>query len=66
MSAKTLVAAAKAEGLLLDNPKGLYGNYVDANTPLADIYGSNLPGLQKLKAQIDPWNVMGLAGGFKL
>jgi len=43
----------------------LYGNYVDANTPLVDIYGDNLPRLRALKAKIDPHNVMGLAGGFK-
>jgi hypothetical protein len=39
---------------------------VDAETPLADIYGANLPSLQALQAKIDPKNVMGLAGGFKL
>jgi hypothetical protein len=38
---------------------------VDAETPLVDIYGENLPLLQALQAKIDPNNVMGLAGGFK-
>ena len=60
-----LTAVAKAEGLLLDNPPALYGNYVTANTPLEDIYGENLPSLRALKAKIDPNNVMGLSGGLK-
>ena len=64
-SVKRLSAVAKAEGLLSDHPTALYGNYVDANTPLVDIYGDNLPKLRALKAKIDPKNVMGLAGGFK-
>ena len=64
-SANRLSVVAKAEGLLLDHPKALYGNYVDANTPLVDIYGDNLPKLRALKAKIDPNNVMGLAGGFR-
>ena len=46
-------------------PLALYGNYADANTPLSDIYGDNLPSLRALKAKVDPRNVMGLAGGFK-
>ena len=64
-SANRLSAVAKAEGLLTDHPTALYGNYVDANTPLVDIYGDNLPKLRALKAKIDPANVMGLTGGFK-
>jgi hypothetical protein len=60
-----LAVVAKAEGLLLTDPPALYGNYVDAETPLVDIYGDNLPILQALQAKIDPKNVMGLAGGFK-
>lgn len=64
-SANRLSAIAQAEGLLSDDPIALYGNYVEANTPLADIYGDNLPSLQALRAKIDPKDVMGLAGGFK-
>lgn len=63
-SASRLSAIAQTEGLLAD-PSALYGNYVDANTPLVEIYGENLPKLQSLKAEIDPNNIMGLAGGFK-
>ena len=64
-SAKRLAVVAKAEGLLSDRPPVLYGNYVDANTPLVDIYGDNLPKLRRLRAKVDPKNVMGLAGGFR-
>ena len=64
-SVHRLSAIAKTEGLLLDHPPALYGNYVNARTPLRDIYGDNLPRLRALKAKIDPKNVMSLAGGFK-
>jgi hypothetical protein len=64
-SVNRLAVVAKAEGLLLTDPPALYGNYVDAETPLVDIYGENLPILQALQAKIDPNNIMGLAGGFK-
>ncbi|KAJ7734444.1 FAD-binding domain-containing protein [Mycena metata] len=43
----------------------LYSNYALADTPLERIYGDNLPRLRSIKAQVDPKNVMGLAGGFK-
>jgi FAD/FMN-containing dehydrogenase len=42
-----------------------YPNYAIYDTPLESIYGDNLPRLRSLKAQVDPNNVMGLAGGFK-
>ena len=64
-SAKRLAVVAKNEGLLSNHPPALYGNYVDSNTPLVQIYGDNLPELRALKTKIDPNNVMGLAGGFK-
>lgn len=65
-STNRLSLIAKAEGLLADNPPTLYGNYVNSKTPLVDIYGDNLPHLRTLKAKVDPTNVMGLAGGFKI
>jgi len=64
-SVNRLSVVAKAEGLLIDDPPALYGNYVTAETPLEDIYGENLPSLRALQDKIDPNNVMGLSGGFK-
>ncbi|KAH8996309.1 FAD-binding domain-containing protein [Lactarius akahatsu] len=42
-----------------------YVNYALFDTPLKDMYGANVPRLRKLRAEIDPEDVMGLAGGFK-
>ena len=58
-SVNRLAVVAKAEGLLLTDPPALYGNYADAETPLVDIYGENLPILRALRAKIDPKNVKG-------
>lgn len=44
----------------------LYPNYAVYDTPVQDIYGSNLDKLKAIKRKVDPNNVMGLAGGFKL
>jgi len=49
-----------------DVPPPSYPNYAMIGTPLKDIYGSNLPKLQSLRAEVDPHNVMGLAGGWKI
>lgn len=43
----------------------LYGNYAPPDTPLEAIYGENVTKLTKMKMEVDPENVMGLAGGFK-
>lgn len=64
-SAATVRNAAIAEGQTAIAGAPVYPNYAIFDTPLSDIYGSNLPFLQSLKATIDPTNVMGLAGGFK-
>ncbi|KAK7023511.1 hypothetical protein VNI00_016729 [Paramarasmius palmivorus] len=44
----------------------LYNNYAPSDTPLKLIYGSNLARLRDIKKRVDPSNVMGLAGGFKI
>lgn len=63
--ASNLTALAIEEGQdLKDCP--LYPNYSLFDNPLEKIYGDNLPRLRKLQNKIDPFNVMGLAGGFKL
>ena len=43
-----------------------YDNYAIYGTPLASIYGENLPVLEKLKKKYDPKGVMNLTGGWKL
>ena len=43
----------------------VYPNNALPDTPLEDIYGGNVPRLYKIRAEIDPEDVMGLAGGFK-
>jgi hypothetical protein len=43
----------------------IYGNYALADTPLSSIYGDNVARLQQIRRDIDPDDVMGLAGGFK-
>ncbi|KAG9313985.1 hypothetical protein JVU11DRAFT_4761 [Chiua virens] len=55
---------AKASGKTDQLP--LYGNYAFGDTPLEAIYGkANVKRLRNIKKQVDPENVMGLAGGFK-
>ncbi|KAL5514573.1 hypothetical protein ACEPAG_1889 [Sanghuangporus baumii] len=63
-SAQAIEEAAIAEGQDVGNAP-LYGNYAIAGTDLERIYGDNLPRLRSIKAQVDPDNVMGLAGGWK-
>ncbi|KAL0954148.1 hypothetical protein HGRIS_005285 [Hohenbuehelia grisea] len=64
-SASHLTELAISEGQSLDAAP-IYPNYAIFGTPLESIYGSNLAALQGLKAKVDPENVMGLAGGFKI
>ncbi|KAG6872962.1 hypothetical protein C0995_004716 [Termitomyces sp. Mi166 len=64
-SAAQIKAVAVAEGQDVSDV-AIYLNYAIYDTPLEGLYGSNVPMLQVLKASIDPTNVMGLAGGFKL
>ena len=42
-----------------------YVNYALFGTPLEDIYGGNVERLRKIRAAIDPEDVMGLTGGWK-
>ena len=64
-SAQTLEAQAIDEGVS-DADAVVYANYAIFDTPLIDLYDTNLPRLQAIKEAVDPGNVMGLAGGFKL
>jgi hypothetical protein len=60
-----VTAAAIADGQNLTHA-AVYPNYALFDTPLEDIYGANLPRLHAIKQAVDPKNVMGLAGGFKI
>ena len=60
-----VTAAAIADGQNLSHAVA-YPNYALFDTPLEGLYGTNLPRLQAIKKAVDPKNVMGLAGGFKL
>jgi hypothetical protein len=56
--------AALADGQNVSHA-AVYVNNAPSDTPLKDIYGENLPRLRKIRAEVDPEDVMGLAGGFK-
>jgi hypothetical protein len=43
-----------------------YPNYAIFDTPLERMYGGNLDRMRSVKARVDPGNVMGLTGGFKI
>ncbi|KAG6907669.1 hypothetical protein DXG01_007819 [Tephrocybe rancida] len=64
-SAAQIRAVAIAEGQDL-NGLAIYPNYAIFDTPLETMYGGNVAALKDLKASVDPTNVMGLTGGFKL
>ncbi|KAI0260044.1 FAD dependent oxidoreductase [Gloeopeniophorella convolvens] len=58
-------AVAVAEGQNVSQAAP-YTNYALFDTPIEIVYGQNLPRLRTIKNTIDPKNVMGLAGGWKL
>ncbi|KAF5326342.1 hypothetical protein D9611_000612 [Ephemerocybe angulata] len=57
-----LVSEGQADSLLAP----MYGNYAWGGTSVARIYGTNLVPLKVVKLRVDPTDVMGLAGGFKV
>jgi len=63
-SAASIKAKALADGQDVANVS-VYGNYAAFDTPVKDIYGTNLGRLRNIKRVYDPLDVMGLAGGFK-
>ncbi|KAG6873644.1 hypothetical protein C0995_013151 [Termitomyces sp. Mi166 len=64
-SARQIKAVAVAEGQTISEV-AIYPNYAIYDTPLEGLYGLNVPRLQAQKTSVDPTNVMGLAGDFKL
>jgi hypothetical protein len=63
-STSYLNALGQSEGQNLDDGF-VYGNYAIFSTPLSSIYKDNVDRLKAIKQQVDPSNVMDLAGGWK-
>jgi hypothetical protein len=63
-TAKALFDAAQSEGQCTKGTL-IYPNYAIYDTLLEAIYGCHLPRLRSLRENVDPQNVMGLAGGWK-
>ncbi|KAG6815985.1 hypothetical protein H0H87_009624 [Tephrocybe sp. NHM501043] len=64
-SAATIRRVAVEEGHNVAQ-QAVYPNYAVHGRPVEDLYGSNLPRLRRIREQVDPENVMRLAGGFKI
>jgi hypothetical protein len=64
-STNVIRAAAIAEGQNITNV-AVYGNYAFLGTPVESLYGANVQRLRSIRNQVDPHNVMALAGGFKI
>jgi hypothetical protein len=60
----TIHSAALADGQKVSHA-AKYPNYALFGTPLEHMYGGNVEKLRKIKAAIDPDDVMGLTGGWK-
>jgi hypothetical protein len=60
----TILTTALADGQNVSDA-AVYVNYALYGTPLKDMYGGNVERLRKIRAAIDPEDVMGLAGGWK-
>jgi len=60
----TVHTAAHMDGQNVSHA-AVYVNYAIFGTPLEDMYGRNVERLRKIRAAIDPEDVMGLAGGWK-
>ncbi|KAG9308223.1 FAD-binding domain-containing protein [Chiua virens] len=65
MTAGTLQAHSMEDGSGVAPPV-VYPNYAMFGTPVVNLFGEHLPRLQAIKVAVDPDNVMGLAGGFKI
>jgi hypothetical protein len=61
---ETIHAAALADGQDVSHA-AKYPNYALFGTPLEDMYGGNVERLRKIKAAVDPEDVMDLSGGWK-
>jgi hypothetical protein len=57
-------AVELADGLNVSHA-AKYVNYALYGTPLEEMYGENVNRLREIRTEIDPEDVMGLAGGWK-
>ena len=60
----TIHSVALADGQKVSRA-AKYPNYALFDTPLEHMYGGNVEKLRKIRAAIDPEDVMGLTGGWK-
>jgi hypothetical protein len=61
------VALEMGDALPLDREDVVvYGNYANADTPIENVYGSNIEKMKEIKRRWDPEDVMGLTGGWKI
>jgi hypothetical protein len=60
----TIHSAALADGQKVSHA-AKYPNYALFGTPLEHMYGRNVEKLRKIRAAIDPEDVMALTGGWK-
>ena len=65
-SASHLRNVAVTDGQSSVGGAAVYPNYAIHDTPLEVMYGDNVHRLKSIKAAVDPDDVMGLAGGFRL
>ncbi|KAJ3979020.1 hypothetical protein F5890DRAFT_1421925 [Lentinula detonsa] len=61
-TAASLQQIASSNGILAS---AKYPNYAIFGTPIGDLYRENADRLHHIKNLVDPFNVMGLTGGFK-
>ncbi|KAF9022273.1 FAD dependent oxidoreductase [Hymenopellis radicata] len=65
-SVEQLVRVAVGDGQSRVAGAPPYPNYALFGTPVEELYGANLPKLKTIKARVDPTDVMGLAGGWRI
>ncbi len=65
-SADQIVRVAVGDGQSRVPGASPYPNYALFGTPVEKLYGDNLPKLKEIKARVDPLDVMGLAGGWRI
>nr|AGK29884.1 FAD-binding protein [Volvariella volvacea] len=59
-------AVSDGQASLAGSEVSLYPNYALGSTPAERIWGPNLAWMTNVKQRVDPQDVMGLAGGFKV